>query len=43
MDTDNKKTKKAELRKHIRRLGVQVVLFILLVAVAVALYVLTRS
>ena len=36
-------TKKAALRKHLRRLGVQVALFILLVAVAVGLYVITRG
>ena len=43
MNTYSEQSKKAALRKHIRRLGVQVGLFILLVAVAVALYVLTRA
>ena len=43
MNTESEKSKKAVIRKHIRRLGVQVGLFVLLVAVAVVLYVLTRS
>lgn len=43
MNTENDTSKKAALRKHIRRLGVQVGLFILLVAVAVGLYVITRG
>lgn len=43
MNADNERNRKAALRRHIRRLGVQVALFALLVAVAVALYALTRS
>ncbi|MBR1838394.1 MAG: hypothetical protein IJ786_02440 [Bacteroidaceae bacterium] len=39
----NDKKKTSSHRKLIRRLGLQVALFILLVAVAIALYALTRG
>lgn len=43
MNTENKQSRKDALRKHIRRLGIQVGLFMLLVAVAVGLYLVIRS
>lgn len=40
MNSESEQSKKTTLRKHIRRLVVQVGLFVLLVAVAVGIYML---